>query len=281
MHRMALRGAASLLGVAVLLVAPAAAQDAEAREDREHCVCLDREHAGAPMASVFISPNRARIGVMLGEAAEVDGTTGVRVEEVIGDGPAEAAGIQPGDVITAMDGEPLGNEPAEAITRAMRDTDPGETVTLTYYRDGQRHTTEVVTDQMSGFGFIHAGDGFDVRMAPRMMELDRIRGRTGDLNVVAPQALMRRLSPAGLGLVEVNPELGAYFGTDRGVLVSEVGDDSALGLQPGDVILAIDGRDVRDPAHVRAILDSYRPDEEVTLTIVRQDRRMEVTGATG
>lgn len=83
---------------------------------------------------------------------------------------------------------------------------------------------------------------------------------------------------AGLRLVEVNPELGEYFGTSAGVLVAEVAEGSGLGLLPGDVILAIGGRTVDDPADARRILASYRTDEEVTFRIVRKQQETEVRG---
>lgn len=82
----------------------------------------------------------------------------------------------------------------------------------------------------------------------------------------------------GLELTAVNPELGEYFGVDSGLLVTEVREESTLGLQPGDVLLAIDGRAVEDVAHARRILQSYRPDEDLTLRVVRQGETMEVMG---
>ncbi|HSR42689.1 MAG TPA: PDZ domain-containing protein, partial [Longimicrobiales bacterium] len=82
----------------------------------------------------------------------------------------------------------------------------------------------------------------------------------------------------GLELTEVNPELGEYFGTDEGLLVTEVREGSTLGLRAGDVLLAVDGREVEDVGHARRILQSYRPDEELTLRIMRSGEAMEVTG---
>lgn len=89
---------------------------------------------------------------------------------------------------------------------------------------------------------------------------------------------MFRGALGGLELAAVNPGLGEYFGTDRGVLVTAVPEESGLDLRPGDVILAVGGRDVQDPAHVRSILASYRSEEPVALRIVRERRTIEVTG---
>ncbi|HUE97203.1 MAG TPA: PDZ domain-containing protein, partial [Longimicrobiaceae bacterium] len=82
-------------------------------------------------------------------------------------------------------------------------------------------------------------------------------------------------------LVRVGPELGSYFGTERGVLVATVREESALGLQAGDVILEIGDRTVEDPARVRSILSTYGDDESVTFRIMRDGRAMDVSGRIG
>jgi S1-C subfamily serine protease len=83
---------------------------------------------------------------------------------------------------------------------------------------------------------------------------------------------------AGVALEELNPKLGEYFGTTEGVLVTDVDEESSLGLQPGDVILEIGDRDVTDPDRVRRILGTYDDDEAITLRIMRQKREMSVQG---
>jgi hypothetical protein len=82
----------------------------------------------------------------------------------------------------------------------------------------------------------------------------------------------------GLQLLELKPGLADYFGTAEGVLVADVHEDSKLGLQPGDVILAVGDREATDPDRVRRVLSSYAADEAVTLRIMRQKRETTVTG---
>lgn len=253
--------------------------------DRDSCICFDREPGEALLGGTFMRANRARIGVLLGAPATVDGSPGVRVEEVEPDAPAEAAGLEGGDVITALNGVALGDDAGQDLVRLMGDVEPGDTVTITYHRDGERRTADVVTDAASGFRALRGGDGFEYRVAPHL-DLERFRtapGRfntaPGRLSVVTPEGWLRRLAHGGLALVEMNPGLSEYFGTDEGVLVTEVDDDSELGLRAGDVILAINGREVRDTAHLRSILDSYRPDEGITFRIIRHQREQEVVGS--
>ncbi|MGK7311116.1 MAG: PDZ domain-containing protein [Candidatus Longimicrobiales bacterium M2_2A_002] len=273
-----------LAGAALLAASGATAQEPEVDTQRENCICFDGDEV--PLAGTsFLRGDRARLGVMLGDEVEVDGGVGVEIQDVMDDAPAATAGLMAGDIITALDGEPLGDDATEALMGIMEDIEPGDAVEVTYVRDGDRRVANVVTDRMDRVSYLFPGGerSFDVRIAPRMRMGSR--GRPGDrlhdgpdLRVMTPGRFFRSAAPGGLDLVAMNPGLGDYFGTDDGVLVADIDDDSELGLRAGDVILAIDGRKVRDAAHVRAILDSYRPDEEIMLEIVREARTMEVTG---
>ena len=82
----------------------------------------------------------------------------------------------------------------------------------------------------------------------------------------------------GLKITTLNPGLAEYFATDSGLLVLEVDEDSATGLLAGDVILAIDGRDVEEQGDVRRILNSYQDDEVISFLVVRKGQQVEVEG---
>ncbi|MHB1066285.1 MAG: S1C family serine protease, partial [Candidatus Nanopelagicales bacterium] len=60
---------------------------------------------------------------------------GARVEQVTSGSGAEAAGIQAGDTITAIDGSPV--EDATGLIVAIRSNAPGDSVTVTVERAGQ------------------------------------------------------------------------------------------------------------------------------------------------
>lgn len=258
-----------LMAAPLVLAAPARAQEPDREEP---CVCAGELEG---LARIFEMKDRARLGVMLGEPTEVDGRPAVRLEEVPDGTPAGRAGLRAGDAIVALDGDPLGSNPTGAILDRMSEREPGDTVELTFYRDGEERTARVVTDVAPDFGFWQDGPDAGIRVAPRIRFSGPADVRT---EVLGPGFVYRQLLRDGLDLVAVNPRLGEYFGTDRGVLVTEIDEDSSLKLQPGDVILAIGGRQVRDPAHARSILSSYRDHEEITFRIVREQRSTEVTG---
>lgn len=81
-----------------------------------------------------------------------------------------------------------------------------------------------------------------------------------------------------LEMVELNPELGAYFGTEEGVLVLDVDENVTLGLRPGDVVVSIGGRTVDEVADMQRILASYVEDEAVDFGIWRNGARATVVG---
>jgi serine protease Do len=221
-----------------------------------------------PEARAFITMPRAEIGVVLGDAVEVAGRTGVRVIDVRAGGPAQRAGVRAEDVILTLDGEPLGTEPARRVVDLMRSVEVGDTVALLVRRGGQDLTVQVVTER--GQFALDLAERIREQVLPARAEIERAR-----------EALRRvALVPAtrGLELVDVNPRLGRYFGVEAGVLVADVPPDSPLGLQPGDVIVGIDGRAPRDRAHVRSILASYRADEEIELRVVRDRQTITVRG---
>ncbi len=82
----------------------------------------------------------------------------------------------------------------------------------------------------------------------------------------------------GLDLIELNPGLGAYFGTSEGVLVADADEDSPLGLRAGDVVVRVEGRTVDDVAELRRILRSYTEDEEIEFSIWRDGAETAIVG---
>jgi S1-C subfamily serine protease len=76
-----------------------------------------------------------------------------------------------------------------------------------------------------------------------------------------------------LELVTLTPALGSYFGATEGLLVVRVPDEPSIGLQDGDVILDIAGREPTSPEHAMRILMSFEPGETITFSVMRRQRR--------
>ncbi len=86
----------------------------------------ERLVAGEPITNGYLG---------IGVADPTDGTSGALVQQIESGGPAEAAGLQQGDVVTAVDGEAIGS--ASDLVAAVRSRQPGSDVTLSVDRQGQ------------------------------------------------------------------------------------------------------------------------------------------------
>jgi S1-C subfamily serine protease len=89
---------------------------------------------------------------------------------------------------------------------------------------------------------------------------------------IAPEQLARRAGvDRGLLILSVRPGSPAAQAGLRGTRVDEDGN-----IQLGDVILAVDGHDVRTNNQWRYIVGQHHVGDELTLTILRDDREREV-----
>jgi putative serine protease PepD len=88
----------------------------------------------------------AYLGVTLSDAS--GDQQGALVVTVQGGTPAASAGLKEGDVVTAVDGKPV--DGADGLSAAIRGHSPGDKITLTYVRDGSKHTVDVKLASSSG-----------------------------------------------------------------------------------------------------------------------------------
>jgi serine protease Do len=136
------------------------------------------------------------------------------VSSVDAGGPAAKAGLQPGDVITAVNGSPVADStdlPAQVASLA-----PGSSATVTVWRDKASKDIKVTIGSMS-----------DTKVAK---------------NDNAPEQVQGRL---GVAVRPLTPEEKDSASVSHGLLVQQSGGAAEnAGIQPGDVILAVNGRPV-------------------------------------
>ncbi len=248
---------------------------------------------GAARAYVRTAPSmvqafgsRAQLGVTVRTQPKNPATDsiGAVLEAVTPGGGADEAGLKPGDIITAFNGEKLtgrypaaGDYESEAGRKLVdfaRELDEGDTVVVDYRRAKETHRATIVARRLEGGNW---GFAYSTGVMPKI-ELEP--GAMADAARVIREGTSIMLGAGIYGqwldleLVALNPELGDYFGTTEGLLVIRAPGDSTLELKGGDVILAVDGRRPSSQAQLMRILRSYAPGEDVKLDIMRQKRRM-------
>ena len=200
----------------------------------------------------MIGSSHAIIGVQLESAGD---TSGARVREVSPGGPAAEAGIRTGDVVVAVNGTAItADEPTRQVVRIMREVKPESRVAVRVLRNGKPQEFTVTARGSPMFDF-----DFSLNDWPEV---------TG--------AFMFHRPLMDMELATISPQLGSYFGTDKGVLVVRAPTDGALKLEDGDVILAIDGRQPTSGSHATRILGSYQPGEKVTLRVLRRHKTEDI-----
>lgn len=222
----------------------------------------------------------------LAKALQLGDDEAVMVTDVVDGGPAEAAGLEDGDVIFSFNGEKVGD--TSELTRAVRRATPGDKAKLEIQHNGKRQTIEVEVGaaKQRSFSF-RTGTG----RAPQGI----FEGDDGDVQVfVMPDGdddtaefLVRRSLGGdrgfmGVELGQLNEQLGDYFGVKdgEGALINSVNEEGPAadaGLKAGDVIVAIDGEDIESSGDVHRALADTEPGQELKLTIVRKGSRSEKT----
>ncbi len=92
----------------------------------------------------------ARIGITVARAVADDNVTqiGAEVRAVQSGSAGEKAGLKVDDIVTAVDNHPIATN--DALIATIRGYQPGQTVTITYLRDGKKRTTKVTLDSDGG-----------------------------------------------------------------------------------------------------------------------------------
>ena len=198
--------------------------------------------------------------------------------------------------------------PAQRLLALARDLEPGQTVELRYLRDGANNTVSVEAQDFEfprvrtfsqapdvlwgrGWGGNWSGgwDGnafsrfrgdhdLDIDMADRIRDLGN---RLEDLTIAVPGGWSYSFgvtSVEGVEFIDLNPELGEYFGAESGVLVVDVDEESTLGLMAGDVVLAVGAREADTVSRVLRLIRSYEEDEPIRFRIIRQRSELVTEG---
>ncbi len=109
-----------------------------------------------------------------------------------------------------------------------------------------------------------------------------IVNQDGEEKVIEGEGLMVRRGYLGVALTEMTPELRSHFGVPEsaGVMVSRVEPGSPAdkaGIEVGDVLTRIDGKDVQTSFEVRSKARGYEEGRQVPIEIWRGGKAQTVT----
>jgi serine protease Do len=193
----------------------------------------------------------ARLGVVVQEVNQaladsfgLDRPEGALVAGVEPGGPAERAGLKAGDVVRKLDGQAIiasGDLPA-----LLAQSNPGTKVKMEVWRQGQRHELTAALGDRA--------------------EHDATAAKTD-----APaRAAAGRL---GLALRPLQPQERRRAGADGGLVIEDSSGPAArAGVQPGDLLLAINGTPVASVEQARSLV--ARAGKSVALLLQRDGERI-------
>jgi putative serine protease PepD len=90
------------------------------------------------------TPTHARLGISVGDTDTQTVGEGAVIRQVNPGSAAEQAGLRPGDVVTRVDDRRITG--ADSLVATIRSYRPGDTVTVTYFRDGETRTATLTLD---------------------------------------------------------------------------------------------------------------------------------------
>ena len=181
---------------------------------------------------------------------------GVIVSDVWPGGPAEAGGLQIGDILVSVDGQPADNLPTVNYNFRLRDS--SDKVQLVVLRDGKEQSLGVAPVEQRN-------------------ELDSVSTMTDPEKSLVPEL--------GIVGVEIDKRIAAAAGAQLrdpyGVIVvaRAAGAAGEIPLQPKDVIRSLNNRKMPTLEALRDAMRSLKPGAPVTLQVQREGKLMYVSFA--
>ncbi len=186
---------------------------------------------------------------LLAEALQLSGEGGVIVSDVDPDGPADKAGVKPGDLVLSLDGKTMEN--GRQLRVDLYSHAVGEAVTLELLRGDARQSVTI-----------------------SVKEREDDPGRLAQMMAVQKQLVA--LAPLGVTAVDMNDRIAKLLPDLRektGAVVVAIAADAPYSqqgkLKPGDVIRGLNGKHLATVAYLLELTKDLKPGSPVALQIER------------
>ena len=184
--------------------------------------------------------------------------TGAVISQVNPNGPADKAGLEPGDVVIDFNGKPV--KDSDSLVAMVVNTKPGTTVPITVFRNNQRKTLNITIDEL---------------------DLDAEQGRLARRGTGGPDQTEPTATGFGMSLEPVSPDVARDMPRNQGgAMVSDVDRDGAAfnaGVQPGDVILEVNRQKVANVSQAMRELQKVQPGQPAFLLVWRDEQNIFIT----
>ena len=179
------------------------------------------------------------VSASLARSFGLERPNGALVSTVEPNGPADKAGLKPGDVILSFNGKPI--DTSSQLPPLVAATKPGTKAEMEVWRGGKKQTLGVVVGELQNEQVAKA--------KPSAGQHDRL----------------------GLALRPLNPEERKELGVSQGLIVEEASGPAArAGIRPGDVITSVNGAPVKSVDELRRLI--AKSNDSVALLVRRGDQ---------
>ncbi len=226
--------------------------------------------------------NQDAIGAKFEAAGQ--GQHGLNVQSVNPNTPAAQAGLQANDHVISADGRPFRKaRHLEAYLSAQ----VGRPVPLVIERNGQQSTIEIMPQPTEGD---HGWLGVLLEeVRPNANNAANGANQNGQRNPNVPEG---QNAPQGQGQAQTQPNSNAQNATNnaqnaepgKGAEIADMapeGPAARAGLQRGDIITQVNGKEIDDAAELVADIHEMKPQSKAELTVVRNNQEQKVSVTLG
>jgi serine protease Do len=174
----------------------------------------------------------------LAKSLGLEESKGALVAQVTPDGPADKAGIKQGDVIVNFDGKQI--DDSHDLPRVVASTPVGKTVTIRVLREGK-----------------------EIGLQAEIVEMED--EKLAEKRSIGPQSL-------GITVQNLTPQIARELGLKKaeGIVITAVEPASPAeeaSLQPGDVILSVNRKQVKDVDDFEKIIEKAKKGDTILLLV--------------